>query len=114
MHRPCTGPPGLYHRFVPAPATLLLDLLDDAFRRFADRPALSLWHDDGSTTTWTYRELDRRSRLAAWRLRERLGLRPGDRILTWSPSEPALAALYVGAMRAGLILVPLDLRMSRG
>ena len=36
-----------------------------------DRPALGLWHDDGTTTTWTYRELDRRSRLAAWRLRER-------------------------------------------
>src|SRR2546427_3381171 len=90
----------------------LLDLLDDAFRRFADRPALGLWHDDGTTTTWTYRELDRRSRLAAWRLREQLGLQPGDRILTWSPSEPALPAVYFGAMRAGLILVPLDLRMS--
>jgi len=90
----------------------LLDLLDDAFRRFADRPAVGLWHDDGTTTTWTYRELDRRSRLAAWRLREQLGLQPGDRVLTWSPSEPALPAVYFGAMRAGLILVPLDLRMS--
>ena len=90
----------------------LLDLMDDAFRRFAERPALGLWHDDGSQTTWTYHELDRRSRLAAWRLREQLGLRAGDRILTWSPSEPALAAVYFGAMRAGLILVPLDLRMS--
>ncbi|HEX2754110.1 MAG TPA: AMP-binding protein, partial [Candidatus Limnocylindrales bacterium] len=90
----------------------LLDLLDDACRRFADRPALGLWQDDGTRTTWTYRELDRRSRLAAWRLREQLHLQPGDRILTWSPSEPALPAVYLGAMRAGLILVPLDLRMS--
>jgi long-chain acyl-CoA synthetase len=90
----------------------VLDLLDDAFRRFADRPALGLWHDDGTATTWTYRELDRRSRLVAWRLRVQLGLQPGDRILTWSPSEPALPAVYFGAMRAGLILVPLDLRMS--
>ena len=90
----------------------LLDLLDDAFRRYADRPALGLWHDDGTRTTWTYAELDRRSRLAAWRLREQLGLQPGDRILTWSPSEPALPAVYFGAMRAGLILVPLDLRMT--
>jgi long-chain acyl-CoA synthetase len=90
----------------------LLDLLDDAFRRYADRPALGLWHDDGTATTWTYAELDRRSRLAAWRLREQLGLQPGDRILTWSPSEPALPAVYFGAMRAGLILVPLDLRMT--
>ena len=90
----------------------LLDLLDAAFRRFADRPALGLWHEDGTRTTWTYAELDRRSRLAAWRLREQLGLRSGDRIMTWSPSEPALPAVYFGAMRAGLVLVPLDLRMS--
>src|SRR6185369_1540988 len=77
----------VYHRTA---MDTLLDLLDDAFRRYADRPALGLWHDDGTTTTWTYAELDRRSRLAAWRLREQLGLQPGDRILTWSPSEPAL------------------------
>ena len=98
---------------MPEPTTLL-DLLDGAFIRFADRPALGLWHDDRTAaTTWTYRELDRRSRIAAWRLRHRLHLAPGERILTWSPSEPALPAVYFGAMRAGLILVPLDLRMSR-
>jgi long-chain acyl-CoA synthetase len=90
----------------------LLDLLDAAMRRYADRPAVGLWHDDGTRTTWTYRELDRRSRLAAWRLRNQLGLQPGDRILTWSPSSPELPAAYFGAMRAGLILVPLDLKMS--
>jgi len=90
----------------------LLDLLDAAMLQYADRPAVGLWHDDGTRTTWTYRELDRRSRLAAWRLRHGLGLQPGDRILTWSPSAPELAASYLGAMRAGLILVPLDLRMS--
>ena len=91
----------------------LLDLLDHAFARYADRPAVRMWHDDGSRETWTYRELDRRSRLAAWRLRRELGLNAGDRILTWSPSGPGLPAVYFGAMRAGLILVPLDLRMSR-
>jgi long-chain acyl-CoA synthetase len=95
-----------------AEPTTLLDLLDTAIERFAERPALGLWHDDGTRTTWTYRELDRRARLAAWRLREGLGLRPGDRILTWSPSSPGLPAVDLGAMRAGLILVPLDLRMS--
>ena len=93
------------------PATLL-DLLDGAMLRYADRPAVGLWHDDGTRTTWTFRELNRRSRLAAWRLRHQLGLQPGDRILTWSPSAPELPAVYFGAMRAGLILVPLDLRMS--
>jgi long-chain acyl-CoA synthetase len=97
-------------REVTALATLL-DLLADAVATNGDRNALSLRLDDGSTTSWSYRELDRRSRIAAWRLRA-LGLEPGDRLLTWSPSTPDLPAVYFGAMRARLILVPLDLRMS--
>ncbi|HEV2005701.1 MAG TPA: AMP-binding protein [Candidatus Limnocylindrales bacterium] len=89
----------------------LLDLFDDAVARFADRPAIGIRRDDGTTEKWTYRELDRRSRIAAWRLRA-LGLQPGDRVLTWSPSTPELPAAYLGAIRARLILIPLDLRMS--
>jgi long-chain acyl-CoA synthetase len=92
-------------------ATTLLELLGEAVATFSERTALSLRRDDGSTTSWTYRELDHRSRLAAWRLRA-LGLDPGDRILTWSPSTPELPAAYFGAMRAHLVIVPLDLRMS--
>jgi acyl-CoA synthetase (AMP-forming)/AMP-acid ligase II len=89
----------------------LVDLLEGAAARYGERTALRLRRDDGTQQAWTYRELDRRSRLAAWRLRSR-GLQPGDRLLTWSPSCPELAAVYFGAMRAGLILVPLDLRMA--
>ncbi len=89
----------------------LLDLLGSAVTRYGERPALGVRHDDGSTTTWTYRELDRRARIAAWRLRA-LDLEPGDRVLTWSPSTPELPAAYYGAMHARLVLVPLDLRMS--
>ncbi len=89
----------------------LVDLLDDAVARYGDRPAVRLRRDDGATTTWSFRELDRRTRLAAWRLRA-LGLQRGDRLLTWSASGPELPAAYFGAMRAGLIFVPLDLRMS--
>ncbi len=89
----------------------LLDLFQAAVARYGDRPAVGLRNDDGTSFQWTYRELDRRSRLAAWRLRA-LGLEPGDRILTWSPSTPALPAAYLGAIRARLVIVPLDLRMS--
>jgi long-chain acyl-CoA synthetase len=89
----------------------LLDLIEASVTRFGDRNAVGLRADDGTVWQWTFHELDRRSRLAAWRLRA-LGLEPGDRILTWSPSTPALPAVYFGAMRARLILVPLDLRMS--
>ena len=89
----------------------LIDLLDRAVSRYDERPALRLRRDDGTTTSWTYRELDRRARIAAWRLRA-LDLEPGDRILTWSPSTPELPAAYFGAMYARLVIVPLDLRMS--
>jgi long-chain acyl-CoA synthetase len=89
----------------------LLELLDEAVARNGDRTALSIRRDDGRLDAWSYRELDRRSRIAAWRLRA-LGLEPGDRVLTWSPSSPELVATYFGAMRARLVLVPLDLRMS--
>ncbi len=92
-------------------AATLLDLLDHAVLRYGDRHALGIRLDDGGTTHWTYRDLDRRARIAAWRLRA-LDLEPGDRILTWSPSMPELAATYYGAMYARLVFVPLDLRMS--
>ncbi len=91
--------------------TSLLNILDDALQRRPDRPALGLRGDDGVDWHWTYRELDRRSKLAAFRLRA-AGLQPGDRVITWSPSSPELPAVYFGAMRARLIVVPLDLRMA--
>jgi len=89
----------------------LLDLLEGSAARYGDRNALGLRRDDGTTYHWSYREVLRRSRLAAWRLRA-LELQPGDRVLTWSPSTPALPAAYYGAMYARLIYVPLDSRMS--
>jgi long-chain acyl-CoA synthetase len=89
----------------------LLDILDGAVARGADRRALGIRRDDGSHDEWTFRELERRSRIVAWRLRA-LGLRPGDRLLTWGPSAPELPAVYFGAIRAGIVLVPLDLRMA--
>jgi len=91
--------------------TTLPDLLEAAVSHFGERHALSLRLDDGSTEHWTYRELARHARIAAWRLRA-LDLEPGDRILTWSPSTPALPAAYYGSMLARTVLVPLDLRMS--
>ena len=89
----------------------LLDLLDQSVQRFRDRPALALRRDDGTTLHWTYEEVGRRARIAAWRLHA-MGLQPGDRVLTWSPSTPALPAAYYGAMYNRLIYVPLDQRMS--
>src|SRR4051794_32247521 len=89
----------------------LLDLLESSARQYGERNALGLRRDDGTTFHWSYREVQRRARLAAWRLKA-LGLEPGDRILTWSSSTPALPAVYFGSMYARLIYVPLDSRMS--
>ena len=91
----------------------LLDIIDQGEQRYGDRPSFGMRSDDGSTEHWTYRELNRRSRIVAWRLHA-LGLQPGDRILTWAPSSPAVPALYFGAMRARVAYVPLDLHMSPG
>jgi len=89
----------------------LLDLLETSAARYGEKPALGLRRDDGTTFHWSYAEVLRRSRIAAWRLRA-LGLAPGDRILTWSPSTPSLPAAYFGAMYARLVYVPLDARMA--
>jgi long-chain acyl-CoA synthetase len=89
----------------------LLDLLDDAARRYDGREQMALRTDEGLQLRWSARDLVHHSKLVAWRLRE-LGIRPGDRLLTWSPSTPALPAVYFGAMRAGAVIVPLDLRMA--
>ncbi len=89
----------------------LVELLEGTAARHGPRNALGLRRDDGTTYHWSYAELLRRSRIAAWRLRA-LGLQPGDRVLTWSPSTPALPATYFGAMYARLVFVPLDARMA--
>ncbi|MGI8928589.1 MAG: AMP-binding protein, partial [Candidatus Limnocylindrales bacterium] len=98
---------------LPDPRTFgsLLDLLDDSATRYAGKRQFALRTDDGIELPWSARDLQYRSKLAAWRLR-RLGLQPGDRLLTWSPSTPALPAVYYAAMRTGLVIVPLDLRMA--
>ena len=102
-------------RIAPPDATRLdsvVDVLDEAAERYGDAEALALMGDDGARESWSFLELRRRSELAAWRLRHDLGLAPGDRLLTLSPSAPQLPAVYFGAMRAGVIFVPLDLRMT--
>ena len=91
----------------------LLDIIDQGESRYGDRLSFGMRSDDGATEQWTYLELNRHSRIVAWRLRA-LGLNAGDRLLVWTPSSPAVPALYFGAMRAGVAFVPLDLRMSPG
>lgn len=100
--------PGPVH---PSSYASLLEMLDDVVARYGDRRVLGLRTERALELQWSAPEVVHRSRLVAWRLRA-MGIHPGDRVLTWSPPTPELPALYFGAMRAGVVIVPLDLRMT--
>jgi malonyl-CoA/methylmalonyl-CoA synthetase len=94
-----------------------LDLLEDRslpgrwVRRWAERaPWQQLQDIDG---TWlSSAELEQRTREAALRL-VGTGLAPGDRIVLSAASSAALVIAYVAALRAGLVVVPLNTAYTR-
>ncbi|HWI40522.1 MAG TPA: AMP-binding protein, partial [Verrucomicrobiae bacterium] len=62
--------------------------------------------------TCDYRTLhDRVLRTAS--LLQRMGLRPGDRVLLWGPNSPAWVAAFFGTMAAGGVAVPVDFMSAR-
>src|SRR5438477_4204941 len=86
----------------------LADFIEETARRFGPRPAL-LHKPDKTTQVWTYNELlSRANRVALW-LREQ-GVEKGDRVILWAPNSPSWVAAYLGALRIGAIVVPLDVR----
>src|SRR3954465_13765466 len=86
----------------------LVELLESAAQRYGEKDALGLRRDDGTTFHWSYREVQRRSRLAAWRL-EQLGLEPGDR----DPPQWVAAAPPPPGRLLGLVAPPPHLRAAR-
>jgi len=77
-------------------------LIDDAVRRFgADRPALLT--PDG--VVWSYGELQRHANQVAQVLVEDLGIVPGNRVMLRSPNNPWLVAAWLGALKAGAVVV---------
>ena len=77
----------------------IADLLDEAFRRHAARPA---YHFMGSATTFA--ALDAASRTLAGYLLS-LGLEKGDRIALMMPNIPQYPVAVAAALRAGLVVV---------
>lgn len=60
----------------------------------------------------TYAELDRASaRLAGW-LRDH-GVRPGDRVGIMLPNVPDFAIIYYGVLRAGAVVVPMNVLLKQ-
>ncbi|WP_293370534.1 AMP-binding protein [Nevskia sp.] len=61
---------------------------------------------------WTYRQLESRARRLARRLRDR-GLAPGDRVAILSHNDIAHFDLLIAAPIAGIVVVPLNTRLSQ-
>jgi long-chain acyl-CoA synthetase len=59
-----------------------------------------------------YAELDRAAAHVAQRLAAE-GIRPGDRVALMVPNVPEFVAAYYGILRAGAIVVPLDVDLKR-
>lgn len=75
--------------------------IEDAARRWGDRPALIVRQQH---IRWTYRELNEAAdRFAAGLIK--LGLRPGDRVGIWSPNRYEWVLTQFATAKAGLILV---------
>lgn len=60
-----------------------------------------VWQEVSYGTLWK-----RSGRIAAWLLRE--GFRPGDHAALMAPSSPEWVAAYLGVLRAGGVVVPID------
>ncbi|MFW5928947.1 MAG: class I adenylate-forming enzyme family protein [Halobacteriota archaeon] len=74
--------------------------------RYADKTAFEFYGQ-----TLTYEELDDRARRAADAL-AREGVEPGDRVGLLVPNELTFPVAYFGAINAGGVAVPLNLRMD--
>ena len=79
------------------------ELIEDAFLRYADKPAYTCFGH-----TLSYRELDQRSQIFADYLRNELGLCEGDRLGIQLPNILQFPIALYGAIRAGLIVVNIN------
>jgi long-chain acyl-CoA synthetase len=78
----------------------VLELLEAAMRRYADKPAFRCFGQ-----TLTYADTDRLSRNFAAYLQGKLGVKKGDRIAVMLPNIPAFPLAMIGIVRAGGVQV---------
>jgi long-chain acyl-CoA synthetase len=83
---------------------------DAALARAPDKVAIIDLHG-GSERTSTYRELDRRMDRVAATL-ARLGVQPGERVAMLIGNRTEFIEFFFGAMRAGAIPLPLNVRLA--
>jgi long-chain acyl-CoA synthetase len=84
----------------------LNDILGASAQRFPDKDAFVI-KPGFRTRAWTYRDLeDLVPRVARYFADS--GIRKGDRVLTWGVNRPEHGIAFLGLLRAGAILVPVD------
>jgi long-chain acyl-CoA synthetase len=77
-----------------------------AAERYPDRPALRI-----DEVVITYADLDEATARVAALLRDR-GLEPGDRVGVMLPNVPQFAIVYYGVLRAGGVIVPMNVLLK--
>ncbi len=85
----------------------LASIVDDSAARAPESPAVRL-----GEVELTYAELDDRSARLATLLREK-GLRPGDRVGVMLPNVLEFPVSYYGVLRAGCVVVPMNVLLKR-
>jgi len=88
--------------------TTIGDLLTAQAGRYADRTFIRM--DD---RVWSYAEAERQATALAAGLRE-LGMQPGDRLAIILPNTPFYVLSLFASAKAGLILVPINVRRHPG
>ena len=94
---------------VPVGGTIV-DFLQRAVERYGSRDAL-LFKPAFRYQRWSYSRLWEESGQVATLLQQR-GLTKGDQVILWGPNSPQWVLIFFGCIRAGVILVPLDLRSA--
>ena len=101
MNRPWLSayPAGVPAEIDPSQYQSLVQLMEESFRKYADRVAYSFMGKDV-----TYAQTDSASRALAAYL-QGLGLVKGDRVAIMMPNVPQYPAAVAGILRAGLVVV---------
>lgn len=87
------------------PATIV-ELLERSAEKFPNHVALQ-WKPGGEWKRFTYQDVLEGAKLVAQRLIE-FGFRKGDRIVLIAENRPEWGICHLGALCAGLVVVPLD------
>ena len=93
-------PAGIPNEIGPLEYNSLVELFDAASKKYADRIAY-----DNLGATITFKEVDRLSTAFGAYLQKELGLKKGDRIAIQMPNLLQFPVAFIGAMKAGLIVV---------